>query len=183
MKIVECTVQDGFSFLPKQPDIDRSKGLHLTDIIKDIMVTSGMMEDGGPFMPNLRTEMGFIWEDLISAVLRERTPCRPGEISLDGIAMSPDGFDWEGWILWEYKATWKSSNRSPLDDWRWMAQVKSYCKGMGCTQCKMWVLYVNGDYKGQGPSSQLFTIDFTQQEIDENWEMIINHARSKGWIE
>jgi hypothetical protein len=175
-------MQDAFDILPKQADINRTDGLHVTQIINDIMVTSGMMIASGPFVPNMYTESGFILEDLIAMVLKERLPCRIGEAELDGITMSPDGFDFEKWELYEYKCTWTSMNRVPVDNWRWMAQIKAYLKRMESLVCNLLVLYINGDYKGKGPQFIRYVIEFTPLEIEENWKLIVNHAKNKGWL-
>lgn len=189
MRFVKYEVGDGFDFLPKQPDIVRSHGVHVTGIIKDIADSSGMngavppsLPEGTVFKTNMYMEAGFIWEDIIAMVLKDRLPCRVGEVECDGVYMSPDGFDFEKWELWEYKATWTSMNKLPVDNWRWMTQVKAYCKAMDTLVCNMWILYMNGDYRGSGPVAQRYRIEFTPLEIEENWQMLAGHARRKGWI-
>ncbi len=159
----------------------RSPGLHLSDIIHDIANTSGISNYKRDTGVTLRMEMGFLWEEVLTLALKERIPCRM-EIKQDGIYMSPDGIDVPSWELHEYKATWSSSNKSPLDNWRWMTQVKSYCYGTGTEICNLHVFYVNGDYKGTGPEYLTYRIRFTPMELQENWGMVLSHARSKGWI-
>jgi len=175
---------------PKNPtptDLNRSPGLHVTDIIKDIMDQSGMLSSigGNSWGPNqlwLAGEVGFMWEEIFSSALKARLPNRIGEIEVDGVIMSPDGLDVEPWELWEYKAVWSSSKRKPVDIWKWMTQVKAYCKGLGTLKVKMAILYLMGDWKGAGPEYRGFEISFTPLEIQENWEMIIGHAERKGWL-
>jgi hypothetical protein len=151
------------------------------------MEESGMMKtmsgkgwDEEPL--NLAAEVGFMWEEILSMALKARIPNRIGEIKEDGITMSPDGFDVESWTLWEYKAVWSSSRRSPLDNWKWMQQIMGYCYGTGTVVCKMAILYLNGDWKGGGPEYKGFKLTYTEREIEECWNMIVLHARKKGWI-
>jgi hypothetical protein len=96
--------------------------------------------------------------------------------------MSPDGFDYDHWELWEYKATWKSCKNQPCENWYYMAQVKAYCYAMETDAARMAILYVMGDYKGGGPQYLGYKLKFTEYELIENWTMIVDHARRKGWI-
>lgn len=193
MKCVKLSVTDlGFDLFPKRPEgVDpvRTKGIHLTDVIRSLMEDSGMQKtmSGSFWKPdqlNFAGETGFMWEDLLSNVLKDRLPCRLGEVELDGILCSPDGIELEDGnpVLSEYKVVWSSSNRNPADNWKWMAQVKGYCKVLELVKVKMYILYLNGDWKGGGPQYKGFMIEFSQLEIDENWDMLTNHAKSKGWI-
>lgn len=164
--------------------VERTPGLHLSQIINSLANESGLDQyqehTGGP---TLRMEFGFLWEDVLTLALKERLPHRMGEVVLDGIIMSPDGAGWDGrWELAEYKATWKSSNSNPADNWRWMTQIRSYCHALSSNVCNMFIFYVNGDYRNNGPQSYHYRISFTDRELEENWAMIINHATKKGWI-
>ncbi len=127
-------------------------------------------------------EVGFLFEDALSNAFAERLADRIGEVELDNIVCSPDGVDWNSWILEEYKCTWKSSKLHPRDHWRWMVQIKSYCKVLHMNQAKMRILYLNGNYRGSGPQYKEFMFTFTQDEIDINWQMLLNHAKRKGML-
>jgi hypothetical protein len=142
-------------------DSIRTPGLHLTDIIKDIMLESGMSQSvsGASWGENqlwMAGEIGFMWEEILSSALKSRLPNRIGEMFLEGVYMSPDGIDVE--------------------------ECKGYCYGVGVEQVKMAILYLNGDWKGSGPEYRGYHIRFTPLEIQENWEMILGHARRKGWL-
>lgn len=139
----------------------------------------------------LAAAVGFLWEDLLSLVLHERYACRIGEIELDGIVGSPDGLSdndplrIEQVVNEEYKATWKSANSPPEDNWYWMCQFKSYCKMLGVHVTVLRVLYINGDYRGSGPMYRVFRIQFTDEELDENWNLILDHRNEmleKGFM-
>ena len=192
VKVKFESIELGFDLFPKRPEGEdpiRTKGLHLTDIIQDIMVESGMKKtaSGAMWQPdqlNMAGEVGFMWEELLSQVMKNRLPCRMGEVEEDGVIMSPDGveIDDDGPLLSEYKAVWASSSRSPVDNWKWMTQVKAYCRALGVLRVKMYILYLNGNWRGSGPEYRGSMIEFTPSELQENWELITNHAKHKGWL-
>lgn len=194
MKLLELKEMElSIDMFPRRKDGEdpvRSKGVHLTDIIKDLMEVSGISKTvSGTMWGNdeleLAAQTGFIWEDFLSMVLKDRLPCRIGEVELDGIIMSPDGIEFdnnEEVVLSEYKLVWSSSRRPPTDNWKWMSQIKGYCKGLNLVKVNMYILYLNGDWKPPMPQYKGFQIEFTPLEIQENWEMLLNHARRKRWI-
>jgi hypothetical protein len=95
----------------------------------------------------------------------------------------------------EFKLTWKSSRRKGptpeaaelaekvriMEEWMWMTQLKAYCKESGTRWGALHVFWVNGNYmRGDSdpfsePYYSVWDIEFTQREIDENWEMLRNH--------
>lgn len=168
---------------------ERSEGLHLTPIIRDIAVELGIFKsregDDGP--PPALAEMGFMFEDLLAKVFGDRLmAARIGEVELDGITGSPDGMNFHmvdmETVVEEYKCTWKSMNRPIEDEWYWITQTKAYCKMTGCRRAILRVMYVNGDYKPPTPAYRAYDLKFTERELEENWRMIVNHARAKGWL-
>lgn len=195
MQIVEVTQEltlesDAFPRRPDGQDPVRSQGtVHLTEVIRDLMEVSQMQRTAsgsvwGRSELDLAAETGFMWEEMISTALKDRLPCRIGEVELDGIVMSPDGIEvYNGEsILSEYKVVWASSSKSPADNFKWMAQVKGYCKALGMTKVRMYILYLNGNWKPPQPQYKCFLIEFTELELQENWDMILGHARAKKWI-
>lgn len=190
MEIEEFAVDiTSFPRRPEGEDPARSKGVHLTDVIRSIMEISKMQRTASGSMwtqdsLELAGEVGFLWEEVLSQAMKERLPCRIGEVSKDGITMSPDGIEMEGdlAVLSEYKAIWASSNRAIEDDWYRMTQVKGYCAGLGLLVVRMYILYINGDWKGGGPQFKGKRITFSQREIDETWDMIVGHARRQGLV-
>lgn len=198
-------------------DNSRSKGLHVSNIIRASGIRAGVVrpfgnEDGTIPDDNhrdfddvamLRMMVGCAWE----AEVLKRSPHlfgHPGECSVDGVAMSPDAVSWEStgvpvvtrglkytrrhsdpwegkWRVHEIKATWKSSRVSPEDLWAYLTQVKAYCKGMGTTSACLHVLFICGNYmRPIVPEYRIWNIEFTQQEVDEGWEMLTGYARSQG---
>jgi hypothetical protein len=172
-----------------EPSVDsgvpRSEGLHCSDLIKTLGVQMGLLpaHDGPP--PMIRFLMGFTWEVMLEQALAEQLGCRPGEVSLDGVACSPDGIgcDEEGVFLEEYKCTWYSTKKTPEDIWHWEVQIKAYCHVIGLTRALMRVLYVNGDYqRPTKPQWHEFMYSFTEEELEENWRMLINHGKAEGLL-
>jgi hypothetical protein len=125
--------------------------------------------------------VGFLWEEVLSREFAERYAVRIGEVEHDSIIGSPDGLSIndpkvpDNLVDEEYKATWKSIRKPPEDNWYWMTQFKSYCYMLGVNTTVLRVLYINGDYKGSGPIPALFRIEYTSQELQENWDMVRNH--------
>ena len=75
----------------------------------------------------------------------------------------------------EYKATWRSIRQPPEENWYWMTQFKSYDYMFGVPVTVLRVLYLNGNYKGSGPLDEAFRIEYTERELLENWQMVVNH--------
>jgi len=165
----------------------RTDGLHLGTIIADIERTLN------PNMPSWAGQWamagGFIWERVLSREflgpqLKTGKIVRPGELCVDGIYMTPDGYDTHDNVLEEWKCTWKSTN-NPIDGpkfWRYWTQIKSYARGMGTNHARLRVLFLMGDYKDSGPCAKTFHAEFSDKELDNNWAMIVQHAKTKGWL-
>lgn len=157
--------------------------LHLSDIAKYIdfkMKFTKMNTQARKWNLMAAAEMGFLWEDVLSLMLGKRYAMRIGEIEKDGIVCSPDGvspidpYGYESLVNEEYKATWKSINKPPEDNWYWMTQFKSYDYVLGVNVTILRVLYINGDYKGSGPLPAKFRLQYSERELVENWQMICN---------
>lgn len=179
----------------------RTKGLHLSTIYRDLentVIHPGQRKGEKELTPNeLKRlgpyrELGFIWEELIGCYMarkmRRSNPDRyidPGEQCLDGIYGTPDNFDVVDYAVEEWKATWRSMNRLQkleTDFWVWFVQMKSYCKMLGTDTARLRIFFVNGDYRDSGPQPRMLECKFTQRELDDNWSMIRNHAKRRGWL-
>lgn len=195
MKLLEA-VEDSAVFL-KAAQQERTPGLHLSDIIKRIMVERDPERFSDPLIA-MRLEVGFIWEQIIERALRDRLPnlIRIGEIEEDGILMTPDALEADGNVLEEWKATTKTSSEKQTKDsfetdlWYWLMQVKAYARRMGVLRARIRVFYLNGDYgKGQYkdgkrpplvPQVYRYELEFTQRELDENWRTILSYKKKFG---
>ena len=103
------------------------------------------------------------------------------EVELDGILASPDGIGEDPlgevpMVLEEYKFTWKSDKNLPTENWAWMTQTKSYCRMLDTSVVVMRIAYIMGDYRGSGTRNKAYRIQFTEEELWQNWEMVVKHA-------
>ena len=184
MKIIEVPTNiESVNF--SEDDNPRSEGLHLSDILEDIEVNTLRANRGGDIDLNAFRTMGFIWERVLTGqLIQAAEDCgslvRPGELEKDGIYMTPDGLCPNEWVLEEWKCTWKSMRREIEDFWRYWAQIKSYCLALDCSHARLRVFFVNGDYKGSGPRFRVWEAEFTSRELQENWDMNLNHGKSMG---
>lgn len=154
----------------------RTKGLHLSGIIRPAAVKYGLLKPkgysqqksyereqevlrslssfGGGGTGDLLEEdlpiimaLGCAWEDYLSRQYPEMM-YHPGEWCVDGIAMSPDGWTPYGSGLYvdEIKLTYKSMS-TPFDQMHmYHMQGKSYCRALETNYIRYHVLYVNGNY-------------------------------------
>jgi len=132
----------------------------------------------------LRICIGIAWERWFVTTLPDVVD-HPGEIQVDGIYMTPDGESVDviitsrgkllQTIVHEFKTTYKSTNtvQDLAEQWMWLTQLKGYCKGMQTRYAKIYILFLCGDYKYPiSPLFRAFEIEFTQEEIDENWDLM-----------
>jgi len=166
----------------------RSPGLHLSTVIKSICheIDPRRFPLTAPGdLPWTRFEVGFTFERVLEHAFASHLPniFRPGEITLDGIAMSPDGIDPDGWILEEYKSTWMTSHDVPegAKCWHWKVQMMAYSYALGTTLARLRVLFINGN-GDKNPTYKVWELAFTESELHSNWQMILQHAKVKGWL-
>jgi hypothetical protein len=177
----------------------RTPGLHVSEIIKSICVELDpkRFTADSDKLPWNKFESGFSFERVLEMAFMSRRDgiFRPGEIVKDGVIMSPDGIDPDGssfsfgvnddWILEEFKFTWMSDFDCPhhAKFWHWLVQMKAYAFALETLKARLRVLFVNGDYRdGYKPSYKVWDILFTYEELQENWAMLMGHARAKGML-
>lgn len=180
----------------------RTVGLHVSQIYGDLdrvlnakRYTSGITPEGLDHFASI----GFLWERVLEDTLADVTisgdPCRyfrPGEQRVDGVLATPDYADLDFFGdgtctlgLEEWKACWKSVNA--LDNfeknfWRWLVQMKAYCRILGTTHARLRILFMVGDWRDDiSPKCRVLEFEFTELELEENWSMLMNHATRKGW--
>jgi hypothetical protein len=121
---------------------------------------------------------------------------RPGELtSPEGVKGSPDVLlvpKLKGGILREasLKCTWKSSRGLPLDEDEnmfpdkfayYIGQCKMYCHLLNTMSCVLVVYFVCGDYnRPLIPQFLAWELDFSHQEIEEEWDACMSIAGSLG---
>lgn len=173
----------------------RGEGVvHLSDIYKVLMqrLQPKRFNNEKP-MDMQRVQVGLLFESMLERALAERFGVsRPGEvISDEGIYMSPDGVNPTLCALEEYKATYMScrngvvdEDNQPLDKFvHWFIQIKGYLKWLGVNRCILRVLFLCGDYTQPiGPQFKSWSLTFTDEEINDNWTMLMNVAREEELI-
>ena len=82
----------------------------------------------------------------------------------------------------EIKTTRQSSNRPIIDQTHWFQQLASYCYMLGRQSGQLWVMYLNGNYKPPTPVPLAWNLEFSARELQENWQMLTNHAKDEGFI-
>jgi hypothetical protein len=179
----------------------RAAGVHVSGIIRAIAKQTGILQADSvedikePSIADIREitdpvaltriAIGLSWEEYYLKFLGSRgIKKHPGERCVDRIYMNPDGVGISKERLstsvmitriHEVKATYKSTKTvgDMTKQWLWLTQIKAYCKGLGTRYATMHVLFLCGDYKFPiRPIVREWPIEFTQLEIDANWEML-----------
>jgi len=167
-------------------DHERSDGLHLSQIIRglDFDFNPATYNAGNTWDLNSAAQIGVFWEEALSYAYAKTFAADIGEIEKDGIYMTPDGLncDDNGLIVEEYKAAWTSSKKKPWEVFRYRVQLQCYCHTLEIPRGMWRVLYVNGNYKGSGPQYRVYEVEWDERELEECWEMVVNYAKSKGWL-
>lgn len=179
--------------------------LHLSDIYGDLMrqvqpARFDKRDREGKKIPMdmVKVETGLVMENMLERGLRDKfATVRPGEIVSDeGVYMSPDGVNPTDICGEEYKCTWMSTRNktgtTPYTDeygmpnpkyLHWFLQMRGYAKWLQTDTFLLRVLHINGDYTHPyQPEFLTHRIRFTETEIDENWSMLMRHARNRGML-
>ena len=204
------TKLDNLQFLPVlAPAMPRTLGVvHLSDIYKIVMKRMFPARFGGPMNARL-IRVGLIFETMLERGLIETyATVRPGElISDEGIYMTPDGVNPMLCAGEEYKATYMSCGKGiservwvgelcydiPLDKFlHWFIQMMGYARWLFVNIFILRVLFIDGDWKfiklpdgssvPNRPIFKSYRIEFTDKEIEGNWEMLMNVAREEGLL-
>ncbi len=181
----------------------RHPGLHASQIYGDldrILNKARYQNEFGDEELGAFAAVGFLWERVLEVTLADLTidadPARyyrPGEMEMDGVHLTPDYADLDFYGdgsnvlgLEEWKACWKSVKK--FDDperhfWRWLVQQKIYCRALGTNVARLRALFLVGDWRASiVPTCRVKEFTFTDQELEENWNMILGHARRRQWL-
>lgn len=165
----------------------RSPGLHVSTLLAELDAVA----NGPRYKATDRATrqayfaIGFVWEHLLAqlwadvAVKRSLGQLvRPGELFIDGIALSPDALDLGDYAVEEYKATYLSSSHTIEDPvfWVWIKQMQCYCRALGTRRARLRVWFVAGDWKGSGPGVRAWQFEFSERDIAETWAMVLGQA-------
>lgn len=165
----------------------RTSGVHLSGVIRYLAQQMGLLtvDDnevagaGFPLDARLKMSVGLAWENWLAAQYPE-VMYHPGEIIHEGIIMSPDGLH-PNETLYEFKATWKSMKKLLAEGyghksfWMWRAQNMGYLEPMGWLKTRQIILYVNGAYQGVCPEFVELDVEYTRQEVADNWALMQKH--------
>lgn len=179
--------------------LTRSGGLHLTPIIRAIeQVIRPRDEWCTDEELSFFGAGGFMWERVFSEAMRDSVAdddlIRPGEIELDGITGSPDLIRISDMVGIETKLTWKSSRKldttsrpailESLDKhfWAHKIQCMGYSKLFGINEYELHYFFVAGNWRPPVPCVKAIRMEFSDREINGNWDMIRNFATSRGWL-
>lgn len=173
----------------------RSAGLHVSEIYGRLMARLEPKKYGKPIdaEARLRMEVGILFENMLEQGLREKyATTRVGEVvSPEGIILSPDGVNPTLCRGEEYKATFKSCRDGLVDDdgapylkfLAWFIQMKAYAKWLYLSDWILRVFFIAGDYnRPLLPQFRTYYISFSDEEIDDNWEMLLRIAREEGLL-
>jgi hypothetical protein len=173
-------------------DENRTSGLHLTDISSAIALKIGYLDakygeqDINDPTGVFRIALGLSFEDYIVPKHGAELLYHPGEVTVDGISMTTDAISVSpDMAVHEFKCTWKSMRHATNIEgstklWQWLVQTKGYCKGWNTTRAYWHIMWVNGDYSYSetgGTSYRIYKLDFTRQEIEDNWSMLKNYTK------
>lgn len=205
-QVTEIPFDQKFISLSVERDAIRSSGVHLSHVIKDMLLTAGIERKvkGKEFTEEERNKLfnqGFLWERLVHELIE--TPewiahewdsfvvkglaqisqdsidksggsvIRPGECMLDGIYMTPDAINLPKNLLEEWKACGIKSYNFILKERKpeWLWQVGAYLKVLGLTRAIIRIWH----YSQVPPVVTQHVVDFTQEELDKNWNTIYKH--------
>lgn len=210
MKITTIKDPDLKIFVPNNQD--RPKGLHLSDIIKELAKEKYPKwfkdyEDDDKERQIRHWEKGLIlekaWGDVLSGMSLKFS--RPAPKKVDGVWCSPDGFlsslSDEETDIWPYEAplvapsiheckvTLKSckEDTSPITHEKfqpWLWQVMGYCHGWKCLDAYIYVCHLLGDYgkRPWTPVMMVHYLSFDRGDIVENWDRLMSFAEEKEML-
>jgi len=185
MKLTEIAVPNAEEF--SLDTHTRSEGLHLSDILESMELDMEVKRDG-KWNKNALFTQGFVWERVLKfVILKQRYDSGAlapvGELEKDGIYLTPDGMDIQDWVHEEWKATYKSMRHDPHEYYRYWWQIKAACHAIGTNKARLRVWFIMGDYRGgSGPQWRSWEAEFTDRELEENWQSIVSHAKKKGML-
>lgn len=129
---------------------------------------TGLLGEGSGRPEPMQTDEG-IWFSPDLLIFNHVT--RTGEIKLT--FMSTKGAPWElGAVYTGFDAKFD----------KYFTQMKCYCKHLGTRYARLYAFFVRGDYKGPNPVLRAWDIEFTQHELDEEWDLMWRHAKSAGLL-
>lgn len=176
MRLTELTVDVAdLGHISQEQLQPRSVGLHVSQIIQYIVTTSGLQK-GNSFDDadlGMFASVGRLWERILAEVMFPAPRYqRPGELEFDGVFGSPDAVDSDDCCLMEFKVTWRSSKRPIETFYTYKWQMMAYCYMLQLTKCRLYVLFVCGNWQPPVPQYKAWEFEFTERELKDNWNML-----------
>ena len=172
-------------------DLVRSPGLHASDIYGDLFRKLEPKRYTDEPMNGPLVALGSAWERYFEMLLEvnDIIAYRPKEmISPEGIAFSPDLIiNATPRRVGEIKLTSMSLDDIPDDTTnnlpekfdKYLVQMKLYAHWLGLTHGWLAILSIRKPY---APEFRAFNLGFTAAELQDNYTMIMNHARHEGML-
>ncbi len=179
-------------------------GILKLEILEELNLVGDVREITDP-VALIRISIGLAWEQYYIPQLTEVLD-HPDEMYIDGVYMNPDGesisflvspfSDLKGLlkhVVHEIKATYKSTKTVGEDaeafvknwkkNWMWLAQLMAYCRAKKTLHGWLHVLFLCGNYRFPiTPQLRVYKITFTQEELDENWELLTDYRDERMGI-
>jgi len=188
MKDSEVRDMSNLADLLDPPGLRDPSKPHVTDILREIENLGKEVEpfDYDALPENVKNimAMGRIWEYLVrgdvitEAVRMNLIPVMKKELEVDGIIGSTDGILLNPRTgltetVVEIKARFSPSKSDfPSGSTRYMRQCKAYCHMSGARKVWMPILYLST--KPPNAEYIVHRFGFTDLEVQENWQMILN---------
>lgn len=197
-RLIVTPVPHGLEDLVGKSSGVRTPGLHMSSIYNDLyqdLEPTRYVRGSEP--DPLRLEAGLSFETFLEDALRARL-CgggRPDEmVTEEGILFNPDLIIFNHVTrVGEMKLTWLSSRAVPREPsnclppkfGKYECQMKAYCRCLETPYARLIAFFVNGPYDRKSelaPELLAWDITFTRRELEENWSMLMNHARAKKML-
>ena len=191
-------IKHGLELGLSAPGYVRSPGPHASDLYGALFeALEPKRFDKSRPMDVHKLELGMAFEEALEEALKARLiGTRPGEFtSEEGVIFSPDLllFEKGRTRVGEIKLTWMSSRGLAEADLggfppkfdKWLCQIKLYARWLDTCYARLYALFVNGDYdrsRGMSPELLAWDLEFTTRELEENYQMVMNHARHVGLL-
>ncbi len=149
----------------------RSAGIHLTELI--YCLTSGYYAKIMPLSVEKQQALTMaLGISLERVLIPEDKRAQPG--TCEGVDYSPD-FWYKGNIPSELKTTRMSTKKTINRDFpeSWVQQIMGYCYAEKKLEYGLSVVHLMGGYKPPFPEILAVKFQFTQQELQNNWDFLM----------
>lgn len=167
------------------PMSGRSSGTHVSHVIHDLCIRTGVYEERVDAPPHNKLILGTLLEYALRSSYEQSNPGRyvvPGELELDGLYGTPDLLDTHDGAIHEIKMSWLSERHAENPDprsnpklWKFWVQLMAYLRMLGLDLGRLEIAFVRGDYKSEDAGYRKWECRFSRRELAENWTMLCRH--------